>query len=259
MSATVEGDTMPNYVTVYGGGATIDSSNFTVTVHAPLVRPPAAGGIAALDIPSGTTTNNYIAAPLVKIVGDGQGASAVALFDSTNGVVTGVKITSPGWGYTAANTTAQLYHGHGKSVSTAPTPINLQVTIGDNAQTGGLTVDGAGTVALAAANTYGGATFVKGGVLRVDRADAIPAGSQIRLGSDGLLDMNGFAVPSGCTVAIAAPQAFAERTRSVTLMQNVSGIVTVTNAADMPPLWTVMQSDGRLRAVYDRGLRLILR
>ena len=236
-----------------------EASNFTVTVHSPLGRPPATGGIVLLDIPSGTATNNYIAAPLVKIVGDGQGASAVALFDSTNGVVTGVRITSPGWGYTAANTTAQLYHGHGKYSNAAPTPINLQVAIGDNVQTGGLTVEGSGTVALAAANTYGGATFVKGGVLRVDRADAIPAGSQIRLGCDGLLDMNGFAVPSGCTVAIAEPESFAGRTRSVTLMQNVSGTVTVANAQDLPPLWTVVQADGRLRAVYDKGLRLIFR
>lgn len=256
-SGKVTGDTTPDFVTVYANGAILDSSNFTVRVNAPLVRPPVAGGIRALTVPA--SLPKYIAAPLVKITGDGQGASAVALFDSTNGVVTGVRMTSPGWGYTAANTTAVLYHGTEAHSSADPTNITLTVTLGDNALTGGLTVEGSGTVELAAANTYGGATFVKGGTLKVAHDQAIPAGSAILLGDQGVLDMNGRHLPAGSTVALADPQAFAAHDRSFTLMENVVDDITVTNADQLPGNWSVRVVNGRLRANSGKGMLIFVR
>lgn len=256
-SGTVTGNTTPDFVTVYAGGAILDSSNFTVKVNAPLVRPPVAGGIAALTLPA--SLPKYIAAPLVKITGDGQGASAVALFDSTNGVVTGIRMTSPGWGYSAANTTAVLYHGTEAYSASDPTNITLAVSVGDNALTGGLTVEGSGTVELAAANTYGGVTFVKGGTLKVAHDQAIPAGNRILLGDQGVLDMCGRHLPVGCIVALADPDAFANHDRSFTLMENVVDDIAVVNADELPRGWSVRVSNGKLRANNGKGTLVVFR
>ena len=249
LSAT--GDSRPDYVTVYAGGATLDASNFNVTVHAPLVRPGAGNSVTGISIPAGTDTAGYIAAPVVQIDGDGQGALAMAIYDSTNGVVTGVKVVSPGWGYTAA--TAKMIRG-GKSAS-----VELSVTLGEADRTGGLTVaGGAGTVTLAAANTYGGATTTAGGTLKVAHANAIPAGSEIRLG-DGVLDMDGYAIPAGCKVKVLDPSAYESRSNTVTVAKNLAGPVTVENADEMPPNWHVEQHGGRLDLVFSIGTCIIFR
>ena len=163
----------------------------------------------------------------------------------------GVKVVSPGWGYTSA--TAQLIRG-GKSTSVA-----LTVTLADADRTGGLTVTGGtGTVTLAAANTYGGPTTTAGGTLKVAHANAIPEGSEIRLG-DGVLDMNGYAIPSGCTVKVANPSAYASRSNTVTVAKNLIAPVTVENANEMPPNWYVAQSGGNLDLVFCIGTYIILR
>ena len=245
------GDSRPDYVTVYAGGATLDASNFNVTVQAPIVKPGTGKSVTALAIPANADMTGYVAAPIVQIFGDGQGALAMAQFDSTNGVVTGVKVVSPGWGYTSA--TAQLIRG-GKSTSVA-----LTVTLADADRTGGLTVTGGtGTVTLAAANTYGGPTTTAGGTLKVAHANAIPEGSEIRLG-DGVLDMNGYAIPSGCTVKVANPSAYASRSNTVTVAKNLIAPVTVENANELPPNWYVAQSGGNLDLVFCIGTYIILR
>lgn len=251
LTESAVGDSRPDYVTVYAGGATLDASNFNVTVQAPLVRPGTGKSVTALAIPANADMTGYTAAPIVQIFGDGQGALAMALYDSTNGVVTGVKVVSPGWGYTTA--TAQLIRG-GKSTATA-----LEVTLAEADRTGGLTVTGGtGTVTLAAANTYGGPTTTAGGTLKVAHANAIPDGSEILLG-DGVLDMNGFAIPSGCTVKIADPSAYVSRSNTVTVACNLTAPVTVANVNEMPPNWYVDQSGGNLYLIFSRGTCIIFR
>ena len=251
LTETGVGDSRPDYVTVYAGGATLDASNFNVTVQAPIVKPGTGKSVTALAIPANADMTGYTAAPIVQIFGDGQGALAMALYDSTNGVVTGVKVVSPGWGYTTA--TAQLIRG-GKSTATA-----LEVTLADADTTGGLTVTGGtGTVTLEAANTYGGPTTTAGGTLKVAHANAIPDGSEIRLG-DGVLDMNGFAIPSSSTVKIADPSAYVSRSNTVTVARNLTAPVTVANVNEMPPNWYVDQSGGSLYLIFSRGTYIIFR
>ena len=179
------GDSRPDRITIYAGGATIDTAGFTVTNTAPLQAPPTGNGIARIDLmlPEGETAlADYMAAPRVIINGDGVGATAVALFDYESGKVTGVKVTSPGWGYTTA--TAKLMMG-GSSFSKDGT--NLVVTLGADAGTGGLTKKGEGTLVLTAANTYGGATRIEGGALKPTVAGAIPSGSDVVL-AGGMFD-----------------------------------------------------------------------
>ena len=245
------GDSRPDHVTVYAGGATLDASNFNVTVQAPIARPGTGKSVTSLAIPANSDITGYTAAPIVQIFGDGQGALAMAQYDSTNGVVTGVKVVSPGWGYTTA--TAQLIRG-GKTTAVA-----LDVTLAEADRTGGLTVTGGtGVVTLAAANTYGGPTTTAGGTLKVAHANAIPEGSEIRLG-DGVLDMNNFAIPSGCTVKIADPSAYVSRSNTVTVARNLAAPVTVENANELPPNWFVDQSGGSLNLVFCLGTCIIFR
>ena len=133
------------------------------------------------------------------------------------------------------------------------------MTLADADTTGGLTVTGGtGTVTLAAANTYGGPTTTAGGTLKVAHANAIPDGSEIRLG-DGVLDMNGFAIPSCCTVKIADPSAYVSRSNTVTVARNLTAPVTVANVNEMPPNWYVDQSGGSLYLIFSRGTYIIFR
>ena len=194
------GDSRPDRITIYAGGATIDTAGFTVTNTAPL-QAPTGNGIARIDLmlPEGETAlEDYMAAPRVIINGDGAGATAVALFDYESGKVTGVKVTSPGWGYTTA--TAKLMMG-GSSFSKAGT--NLVVTLGADAGTGGLTKKGEGTLVLTAANTYGGATRIEGGALKPTVAGAIPAGSEVIL-AGGTFDASANAALAPATVTVDA-------------------------------------------------------
>ena len=104
----------------------------------------------------------------------------------------------------------------------------------------------------------GGSTTTAGGTLKVAHANAIPDGSEIRLG-DGVLDMNNFAIPSGCTVKIADPSAYASRSNTVTVARNLTAPVTVANANEMPPNWYVDQSGGSLYLIFSRGTYIIFR
>ena len=104
-----------------------------------------------------------------------MGASAYALFDRERGEVTGIRIASPGWGYTAA--TARLQYGSPSSTYSKGSDI-CTVELAD-AESGGLTKAGPGTLVLAAASTYTGETVLKGGTLELSAAGAVPAASTV--------------------------------------------------------------------------------
>ena len=157
----------PDRVTVFSGGAIIDSDAYAVTNNAAL-QAPTGKGVASIALPEGFDATGYIGPPVVSISGDGTGATAVCEYDTTNQVVTCITVTSPGWDYTEA--TATLSRG-GKSGTVACT-----VTLADNDATGGLTKRGAGTLVLSEANTYGGATRLEGGTLVLAHAQGYPGG-----------------------------------------------------------------------------------
>ncbi len=130
---------------VYGGGATIDTAGYSITVAQPLLA-PTGNGVTA--IPVSTPGAGYTGAPVVRLTGGGgTGATAIAQVDLTDGSptygqVTGILVTSAGYDYTSAPTVT-LIGGGATSEATPGTP-----TLGANAS-GGLTKISAGTLTLA--------------------------------------------------------------------------------------------------------------
>ncbi len=179
---------------VWGGGAFIDSSNFTATIAQSLLAPTGSG---VTGVPWSGNLGGYSGAPYVALSGgSGIGATAVALFNYSDGTVTGLVITSAGVGYQPGDTVSVTLTGGGKS----------DVTLGSAAlapnTSGGLTKLGLGTLILGAMNTYGGQTVLNGGVLRVPDVRWIDASSNL-LFNGGVLEIvsNNFARSAGLGAA----------------------------------------------------------
>ena len=126
-----------------------------------------------LSISSGTAINfnfaGFIDTPVVTISSPGTTggafpATAIANIDS-NGVLTGITITSPGNNYTA-NATITISSGGGLTVAGVSLPVS-NTSLAVNGSTGGLTFVGSGTTNLTGGGTktYWGDTVVNGGTL----------------------------------------------------------------------------------------------
>ena len=183
----------PTAVTVFEGGAIIDSSDFTADVSVPLLA-PVGKGVVSVPMPESADTAGYIAPPVVKITGDGTGATAAAVFDSKRRTWTGIAVTSPGWGYTAAK--AVISWGGKKNI------YEVDCVLGD-VSGGGLEKRGSGELRLKRANTYTGATVVSGGSLVLADEGSIAASGSLTVGAGAELSVeNGaaldFAVVAGC-------------------------------------------------------------
>lgn len=145
---------------VQAGGAVVDTAGFNSKIAAAL-RAPTGNGVTNIIL--GGTTTGYIGAPVVKIVGDGVGAAAIANFDPATGTITGITVTSPGSGYTTAAVTlagGSGTPGLGATAGTATATAQLGPV-----SSGGLVKSGAGTLFLNATNTYTGLTVVSNGAL----------------------------------------------------------------------------------------------
>ena len=177
------GDPARLRITSYGKGAIFDTYNQTLKLDHSITA-PSGQGLLALALSEGATIADwtFAGAPYIEITGDGEGATAVAEYDSANGRVTGFTVTAPGHNYTTM--TASLVRGGYTNA------IPLVCTLGAPTP-GGLVKTGAGTLNLMVANTYGGPTCVKQGVLRACHADAIPAGSELEF-AGGTLDAGGY-------------------------------------------------------------------
>jgi autotransporter-associated beta strand protein len=177
--------------TVYPGGATFDTAGNDVAVYQPLRAPT---GYGASYIPLRSNGAGYVGAPAVVITGgSGTGATAIATVDVTDGpnkgTVTGISVTSPGFGYQPSDKLSVALFGGG-TVSPA---ITNDCAFSLNSNLGGLTKLGLGTLTLAATNTYGGATVVSNGVLALAVREALPTGSVVRV-DGGVLNMGGYAI-----------------------------------------------------------------
>lgn len=236
---------------VYAGGAILEAkSGVRARVSVPLVKPSGLG-VSALSIPTETgTLDGYSAAPFVRIRGAGVGASAVAEFDSVSEKVTGVTVTSPGWDYTMGAVTAEL------TIGGCSTNVSLVVATAADAGTGGLTKRGAGTIALAAANTYGGQTVVEEGVLEITTAEALPAGSEVVL-KGGTIEFGDPAwTPPELTLD---PSVLSEDAGYVFLRVTSGTFETLPTVKNLPSGWKVRQEGNALVIKKEKGLILLFR
>jgi len=180
--------------TIYPGGATIDSTNNTITVNQSMVS-PTGFGLAGCTLVSGGA--GYIGAPTVLISGgSGTGATAIAQVNlnsasPTDGQVTNLLVTSAGFGYQAGDTLTATLGGGGFTA-----PASFTCSLGANGNYGGLTKQGTGTLILGGTNTYGGVTTISNGILRLGRVNALPTNAAVTV-SGGVYDLNGFSITNG--------------------------------------------------------------
>ena len=173
---------------VWSGGAFIDTATNTVTIGQSLLTPAVAGGSGVVSIAFSGNIGGFVGAPYVAISGNGTGATAVALFDSTQNAVTNIFITNPGVGYTATPT----FSLQGAVMGGYNTNLLLsgQVSIGTNAS-GALTKLGSGLLILSGTNSYTGGTFINSGVVQFASAYAIPTLNSITINNGGALAVAG--------------------------------------------------------------------
>jgi autotransporter-associated beta strand protein len=172
------GTNTPNAVLIYDGGAIFDTTNLTCTIPVPLAA-PVGSGVTSIGL---TPRDGYIGPPMVTISGGGgTGATAVAQFDSASGTVTGIEVTSPGFGYTSTPTVSLAGGGTNVHATLGSVEVGANVS-------GGMTKLGTGTLILSATNTYVGTTIVSNGTLRLGVVQALPTNSTVAL-AGGTLDL----------------------------------------------------------------------
>ena len=185
-----EGNEM-DAVTAFARGAEIAvEGSYTSRVRVPISAPTGNGVASVAWAGTSAAEFKYLGMPTVDIIGDGHGASAVALFDRASGRVTGIKVVSPGCGYTEARAVIRSEALCSVKSVKATWHTNVCVLTSSTPASGGLKKSGTGTLELYAPSTYGGATTIAGGTLKLMCDDAIPAGSQLVL-AGGTLDLNG--------------------------------------------------------------------
>ncbi|MFA6564783.1 MAG: autotransporter-associated beta strand repeat-containing protein [Verrucomicrobiia bacterium] len=155
---------------IYDGGATIDASNYYITVTQPLLA-PTGFGITNITLVSGGS--GYSAAPYVRISGGGgSGATAFAQVDLLTGSVTNIFISNPGINYTSAPTIELIGYANAALALVGVPAVVGEAQLGTNVS-GGLTKRGYGALALMGTNSYTGPTVVEAGSLVVASSYAI--------------------------------------------------------------------------------------
>ena len=189
----------PTRVTIYPDGACFDTAGYTGVGIVANLEGTHGNGVLSVPLEAPIVNSGIVAAPLVMIEGDGHGASAVAEFDPATGAVTNILVTAAGWDYETA--TAKLIVG-------ASTVATIECVVGPVANVGSLTKAGAGDLTLYGTNTYGGATVLAGGVLKLGSDGALPAGTKIEL-AGGTIDAGAFAETLPTVWEVDAAKAFA--------------------------------------------------
>ena len=263
---------------IYGGGAMIETDTLykdsnkndvtTTTINIPL-KGATGNGISSIELPSVIADRTFVAPPYIAITGDGEGATAYAVFNSRTGKVTGVRVTSPGINYTEATATFRL----GSSSLATSTCTLAANTSGD------FTKAGRYELVLNGTNTWGGRTILAKGTLTSGVDHALPAGSTYVM-AGGLLNMNGktlsddsaspakwavdlnqvresgtvtytgdIAFPAGATIEIIDGESLDDSdARSMTLLRmtgTVTGEPTITGVTD--PRWSTSLQNGVLK------------
>ena len=166
-------------VTVFERGARFDTNGNAPEIATPLEAPTGRG---VESIAWNDELTDMIAAPIVKIVGSGEGARAHALLDETTGKVTNIVVTCRGWNY-EDGTYAEVCYGQYNGVV-----VQVPVTLSPNVS-GGIGVFGGGTLQLSRTNTYTGVTCVSNATLALNCPDAVNPASKLVLEQGGVLDL----------------------------------------------------------------------
>jgi autotransporter-associated beta strand protein len=135
---------------------------------------------------TGTTT---ISAGTLSVgVTANLGAAASNLvFDGGRLQITGTTLTNfSGIGHTVSFSTGKTV---GLDINNAANTFTVDQAL--NQGTGGFTKAGAGTVILASANTYTGATTIGAGTIKLGNTSAISTSASVTVNSGGTLDING--------------------------------------------------------------------
>ncbi len=171
-------------VRIYKGGMTVETESVSASAGTAVsLLKPEGKGVSEIPFDFGEFSE-WNCPPYIAINGDGDGATAHALFDSSRQIVTGVVVTCAGTGYTWAKAVAS-YRGN-----SCPSSKTVDCVLADNDQTGSFTKAGSGTFTLNAENGWGGDTIAAGGTLKVGCNNAIPANASIVL-NGGNVDFNG--------------------------------------------------------------------
>ena len=259
-------------VTVYEGGATIDVPNgIRAKVEVPLSAPTGQG---VASVAWSDTGVHYVGAPIVEIIGDGTGASAMAVFDSEYEAVSGIMVTSPGCGYTWAK--AVIRYGEN------PVVTNTAVTLASFAS-GDFTKKGKGRLTLNVANSYTGDTVIEEGELLAAVNGAIPSGSKVVMKGGTLTLGEGVAMPTAYRFDVLAPSTYpgaftfpagatmwidnldkADKAHGTYVLATFAGglsgdLPTLANPEDLPFNWYVTKGTNTIRFRYNRGTILKFR
>jgi len=174
-------------------GVTIDTNGQSGTISQDLTK-ATGSGVASVTLVS--PGSGYTAAPAVSftggaLVGAGLDAEAVATFDRSTGLVTGIVIVNPGQ-YSALPTGVELSMQVG-ALDTWATPATASIgATADNAG-GGLAKTGTGTLTLTGDNnTYNGETIVQDGTLSISPTSGTPwldDDSAVKISLDAVMDL----------------------------------------------------------------------
>lgn len=249
-------DKSPNVVSVHTGGITVDTDGKTGNSTGVDLVGATGGGVQSVpfdpakdQLENGSSGRNLIP-PFVSIVGDGQGAAAVALFDLERGMVTNILMTCPGVGYSVA--TAKLYIAKAAVKS-------IPCVVAENPKSGAFTKRGLGDFTLKGTNSWEGATVLEGGTLVIAGEKALPAGTTI-VPKGGVLEATAEFFPTAMTVDVSgldpeAPFAPFARVTSGTLESEPTFAIVGSD----DPNWAVTKVGNTYRAGYRKGTLLILR
>ena len=190
----------PDDVLVHEGGVVVHrdvgSGGNSTSINTGFMAPTGKIVSAITLPPEALADDKYLGPPVVVINGAGHGAAAVALYDPATRKLTGIKVVAKGTGYDD-NTTATVKTSDLDSATYACT-----VTMADAPTTGaGLVKRGTGGWALKKANTYHGPTTVEQGLLSVEQASALPAGTSLVVSNTAAIKLASGVVPTVASLA----------------------------------------------------------
>ena len=264
--------------TVYSGGAVLDVAEGHELYLNQNLKAPEGRGIAAVawqGFPD-VADDAFLGPPGVRILGDGEGAVAAAVYDRASGRVTGIEVLAPGVNYTWAK--AEILYAAGSMRVGAVT--NDCTLTAETPAAGFLVKRGEGTLRIISTNSVAGVSL-EGGLVRVAAPDALPSPCTIAFKGGRIETMNGatlppvnlrltvgetatypaaFTFPEGSTISIEGLENVRKEDHGYTLADFPAGVANLPPLVDeLPAKWQLMKSGTALRLSYVKGATIIFR